>query len=284
MTLQRRLGRGLGGLLQSTVASDPTPEELRATTDLPVADIRPNPYQPRRLFDEGALLELRSSIQEHGLLQPIVVRRAVGGYEVVAGERRLRACKALGHERIPAIVREVDDAGMQTLALIENLQREDLNPLEKARALRSMMGAQNLTQEGVAVRVGKDRTTVANLLRLLELPEDVRVLVEEGRLSFGQARAILQATGDAKRSQLARWAVEKELSVRDVERFARLAPGAKQKARRPADAFLADIEGRLRRALGTKVRVSRRGSGGRIEIDYQDAAHLDTLLDRFGAT
>jgi ParB family chromosome partitioning protein len=283
MTLPRRLGRGLGGLIQSTVGAEPTAEEVQAAGELPVADIRPNPYQPRRVFDDVALRDLQASIAEHGLLQPIVVRRAAGGYEVVAGERRLRACKALGRERVAAVVREVDDAGMQTLALVENLQREDLNPLEKARALRAMMGAQALTQEAVAARVGKDRTTVANFLRLLELPDEVRALMEEGKLTFGQARAILQVAGDAKRTQLARLAVERDLSVRDVERYARLAPGAKRKAPRPADAFLGDIESRLRRALSTKVRVTRKGNGGRIEIEYQDPAHLDTLLERFGA-
>jgi ParB family chromosome partitioning protein len=280
MSVHRRLGRGLGGLLQSTVDAPATPEELRAASDLPITDLRPNPYQPRRVFDDAALQDLRASIAEHGLLQPIVVRRAPGGYEVIAGERRLRACKALGLERIPAIVREVDDAGMQTLALVENLQREDLNPLEMARALKAIMLTQGLTQEVVAGRVGKDRATIANLLRLLELPEDVRSLLDEGRLSFGQARAVLQVTGDTKRSQLARLAAERELSVREVERIARLTPGARPRSTKAVDPFLADLEQRLRVALGTKVRVSRKGKGGAIEIPYQDSAHLDDLLEK----
>src|SRR5262245_52536827 len=213
MNSPRRLGRGLGGLLQSTV-SDPTPEEVRASDEIPVADIRPNPFQPRRVFDDAALEELKASIAEHGLLQPIVVRRSpAGGYEVIAGERRLRASRLLGRATIRAVVRDVDDAGMQTLALVANLQGADLNPLGKARALRAMMGAQALTQEGVASRVGKDRVTIANLLRLLDLPEDVRLLVEEGKLSGGQAKAILQATTDERRSKIAALAVEKDWSV-----------------------------------------------------------------------
>ena len=164
MNVSKRLGRGLGGLLQSTVP-EPTAEEVRSSDSLPVEEVRTNPYQPRRNFDEAALAELKASIAEHGVLQPIVVRRGPQGYELVAGERRLRAAKALGLDRIPAVVRSVDDAAMQTLALVENLQREDLGPLEKARALRAMMSTQGLTQEGVADRVAKDRTTIANLMR-----------------------------------------------------------------------------------------------------------------------
>lgn len=280
----RRLGRGLGGLLQSTVA-EPTAEEAKAADTLPVDAIRANPYQPRRHFDEGALEELKASIAEHGLLQPIVVRRGpTGGYEIVAGERRFRASRALGHTQIRAIVRDVDDTGMQTLALVENLQRADLNPLEKARALKAMMTSQGLTQEGVAARVGKDRATIANFLRLLELPEDVRLLVEEGRLTTGQAKAILQIPTDGRRSQAAALAVEKQWSSREIERFAQLSPGAKRRPPKATDPFLRDLEDRLRRALSTAVRVRARGKGGTIEIDYADPIGLDALLDRLGAS
>ncbi|MFO0934112.1 MAG: ParB/RepB/Spo0J family partition protein [Planctomycetota bacterium] len=279
----RRLGRGLGGLLQSTVP-EPTAEEIKAADELPVEAIRANPYQPRRHFDPEALEELKASIQEHGLLQPIVVRKGpAGGYEIVAGERRFRASKLLGRTHVKAIVREVDDAGMQTLALVENLQRADLNPLEKARALKAMMSSQGLTQEGVAARVGKDRTTVANLLRLLELPEEVRVLLEDGRLTAGQAKAVLQIPGDAKRQQAAALAVEKGWSSREIERFARLAPGAKRRPAKAVDPFLRDLEERLRRALSAAVRVRSHGKGGTIEIDYADPVQLDALLDRLGA-
>jgi ParB family transcriptional regulator, chromosome partitioning protein len=283
MTLGKRLGRGLGGLLQSTVA-EPSVEEVRSSDSLPIAEIRTNPYQPRRNFDEGSLSELKASIAEHGILQPIVVRRGPQGYELVAGERRLRAARALGLERIPAVVRSVDDAAMQTLALVENLQREDLGPLEKARALKAMMSTQGLTQEGVADRVAKDRATIANLMRLLELPADVQELLDAGRLSAGQARAILQVQGDTRRSQLAQMVVERGLSVRDVERYARLMPGTKKKAggAPSADPFLADLENRIRLALSAKVAVKKKGRGGSITIQYGDAAQLDAILSRMG--
>jgi len=283
MTTPRRLGRGLGGLIQSTVP-EPTTEEVRRADEVAIDLVRANPYQPRRVFDPAALEELRTSIEEHGLLQPIVVRRGpTGGYEVVAGERRLRACRLLGHPTVRVVVRDVDDAGMQTLALVENLQRADLNPLEKARALKAMMSTQGLTQEGVAAKVGKDRTTVANLLRLLELPEEVRVLVEEGTLTAGQAKAVLQVPGEARRVQAARLAVEKGWTSREIERFAQLSPGAKRKAARAVDPYLRDIENRLRRALSAAVRLRARGGGGVIEIEYADAAQLDALLERMGA-
>jgi ParB family chromosome partitioning protein len=182
------------------------------------------------------------------------------------------------------VIREVDDAGMQTLALVENLQREDLNPIEKARALKAMMGALGLTQEAVAARVGKDRVTIANLVRILDLPEEVRGLIEEGKLSAGQARTILQVQTDAKRIQLARLAVERDLSVRDIERLARLSGGGrKRETREPRDPFVADLEDRIRRALSAKVRVKSKRRGGVIEIEYADAAELDALLERIGA-
>jgi len=283
MNVSKRLGRGLGGLLQSTVP-EPTAEEVRSSDSLPVEEVRTNPYQPRRNFDEAALAELKASIAEHGVLQPIVVRRGPQGYELVAGERRLRAAKALGLDRIPAVVRSVDDAAMQTLALVENLQREDLGPLEKARALRAMMSTQGLTQEGVADRVAKDRTTIANLMRLLELPADVQALVDTGKLSAGQARAILQVQGDTRRSQLAQLVVERGLSVRDVERYARLSPGTKKRPSGSAsvDPFLADLENRIRTALSAKVVIKKQGRGGSISIQYGDPAQLDAILSRMG--
>lgn len=284
MTLGKRLGRGLGGLLQSTVGAEPTAEEAKSADSLPIAEIRANPYQPRRHFDPESLAELQGSIREHGVLQPIVVRRGPAGYEVVAGERRLRACKALGMERIPCVVRSVDDASLQTLALVENLQRADLNPLEKARALRSMMASQGLTHEAAAEKVGKDRATITNLVRLLDLPEDVREWLEEGKLNAGQAKALLQVTGEARRSQLGRLAIDKDLSVRDIERYARLVSGGGRKSSsKVTDPFLADLEDRMRKALSAKVQVKAKGRGGLIQIEYHDATQLDALLEKFGA-
>jgi ParB family chromosome partitioning protein len=318
-TTIRRLGRGLGGLLQRTeleptpgagpapapaalddpgapraaapAASPPSapvasasPASADSGSAIRVEDVRPNPYQPRRAFDEAALADLRSSIAEHGVLQPIVVRRSAGGYELVAGERRLRACASLGLPTIPAVVREVDDAGMQTLALVENLQREDLNALEKARALRAMMTEQRLTQEEVSSRIGKDRATVANFLRLLDLPEEVKTLVEQGRLSGSQARAVLLAVGETQRTRLARLAADRDLSVRDVERLARLAsPKGSTRARPASNPFVADLEDRLRKALSAKVTIEARRKGGTIHVEYHDAEQLDALLEKMGA-
>jgi ParB family chromosome partitioning protein len=281
MSTVRRLGRGLSGLLQSTT-KEPTPEEAKSADSIALLDVRPNPYQPRLDFDEAALEELKSSIREHGVLQPIVVRRAAGGFEIVAGERRVRACRALGMERIPAVVREVDDAGMQTLALVENMQRQDLNAIERAKGLKAMMGAQSLTQEEVAGRVGKDRATVANLLRLLELPDEVRDLVAQGKLSAGHAKAVLQVASDPKRVQLARWIVERDLSVRQAEGYGRLMGKAPRGAKRGGgmDPFLADVAARLRRAVGLKVVIQAKGKGGIAAFHYASPAELDTLIER----
>lgn len=319
----KRLGRGLSGLLSRSADAVPpgggaSPAEPRgaapalggrlgpaspppvpgasgtvaasATDDgarrLPLSGIKPNPFQPRTAFDEAALQELADSIRAHGLLQPIVVRRGIAGYEVLAGERRLRAAKLAGLSEIPAIVRAATDEEMQTLALVENVQREDLNAMEKARALRSMMGNFSLTQEQVAERVGKARTTIANILRLLDLPGEIQRWVEEGRLSGAQARALLLIKGTEKRLSLARLAVELGLSVREIERRAAsesTAHGGPTKSAAQGDPFLADLAGRLQRALGAKVRLVPRGKGGRIEIRYQDAHDLDRLLETLKA-
>ena len=314
----KRLGRGLSGLLSRTAAptpassaaapaASPSPAafphvppgisnrmlgqlppasasaaqaEAGGVRALPLSAIKPNPYQPRTAFDEASLRELADSIRAHGVLQPIVVRRALGGYEVLAGERRLRAAKAAGLETIPAMLREATDEEMQTLALVENLQREDLNAMEKARALRAMMSNFGLTQDQVATRVGKARPTIANILRLLELGPEIQRWVEEGRLSGAHARAVLLAKGPERRLMLAKLAVELGLSVREVERRAASEGGtASGKAGGRSDPFLADLAKRLERALSTNVRLRPKGKGGKIEIRYHDAADLDRLLD-----
>jgi ParB family chromosome partitioning protein len=309
----KRLGRGLIGLITRTEPSPPAPEAPAAASPaappaggrlggaqlppgsgapiqppaprtLPVASIRPNPFQPRAAFDEAALQELADSIRAHGLLQPIVVRRSLAGYEVLAGERRLRAAKSIGLTEIPAVVRDATDEEMQTLALVENVQREDLNAMEKARALKAMLGNFGLTQDQVAARVGKARTTIANILRLLELPPEIQRWVEEGKLGGAHARALLLAKGLDRRLLLGRLAVELGLSVREIERRAASegVPGSRHRGAAPQDPFVADIAARLQRALSTNVRVVRRGKGGRIEIRYHDAGDLDRLLGILG--
>lgn len=289
----KRLGRGLGNLINRTEA-EATPAATRGlpsveadaagatngvVRQVPLADIRANPFQPRRTFDEAGLEELCASIREHGMLQPVVLRPAGGGFEIVAGERRFRAARSLGLERLPALVRTATDEEMQTLALVENLQREDLNAMEKSRALGAMMRNFALTQEDVAARVGKARTTIANLLRLQDLPVDVQQWVEEGKLTGAHARAVLQAKGDGRRLELARQAMERGWSVREIERRARTGPTVGKRKARPEDPYVRDLEDRLRRALSTDVRLKPKGKGGVLEIAYHDPDGLDRLLE-----
>ena len=280
---RRRLGRGLEALL------GPTREQAEregSLVELAVADIRPNPYQPRRDADPVALEELKASIRRAGLLQPVVVRaaRAEGGYELIAGERRLRACQALGWERIPAVRREVDDRTVLTLALIENLQRDDLSPVDEARGYDRLIAEFNLTQQDVAEAVGRDRSTVANALRLLRLPGAVLGLLHEGRLSVGHARALLGLEDPGAATALAKEAVDLGLSVRDVEDRVR---GGRAPVRRPRlkkglgqAPEVRRIEDALRRRLGTDVRVTLRSKGkGHIHVGFYSNDDLARLLE-----
>ena len=265
-------------------AEAPKAESKAATgvRQIAVGEVRPNPYQPRINFGDDDLDELKASIAEHGVLQPIVVRPAAVGFELIAGERRLRATTALGHAEIPAIVRRAADEEMQTLALVENLQRVDLNAMEKARALKAMMRNFGLTQEEVATKVGKARTSISNLVRLLELPAVIQDLVSEGHLSGSQARAVLLAHGVERRIALAKRAVKQGLTVRQIERLAKAERSGEREAAEP-DPYVADLEGRLREALGTRVQLKTRGKGGSIVIGYHDANELDRLLETLGA-
>src|SRR5204862_444161 len=242
---RRRLGRGLEALL------GPTREEAEregSLVELAIAEIRPNPYQPRRDVDPAALAELKASILKAGLLQPVVVRTAPGergsGFELIAGERRLRACQALGWDRIPAVKRDVDDRTVLTLALIENLQRDDLSPVDEARGYERLIAEFKLAQQDVADAVGRDRSTVANALRLLKLPEVVLQMLHEGQLSVGHARALLALEDPRIATNLAREAVAQGLSVRDVEDRVR---GGRAPERRP----------RMKRGLGGAPAVRR---------------------------
>jgi ParB family chromosome partitioning protein len=282
---RRRLGRGLEALL------GPTRDEAEregSLVELPIKDIRPNPFQPRKTVDPGALEELVSSIKQAGLLQPIVVRRAngasPGGYELIAGERRLRACQQLGWERIPAVQREADDRTLLTLALIENLQRDDLSPVDEARGYERLIAEFKLAQQDVADAVGRDRSTVANALRLLKLPEVVLQMLHEGHLSVGHARALLALEDPRIVTNLAREAVAQGLSVREVEDRVR---GGRAPERRPrmkrgvgAAPEVRRVEDALRRRLGTDVRVSLRAKGkGHIHVSFYSNDDLARLLE-----
>ena len=280
---RRRLGRGLEALL------GPTREEAEregSLVELPIHDIKANPFQPRKTVDPAALEELVSSIKQAGLLQPVVVRRAPvnGGYELIAGERRLRACQQLGWERIPAVQRDADDRTLLTLALIENLQRDDLSPVDEARGYERLIAEFKLAQQDVADAVGRDRSTVANALRLLKLPELVLQMLHEGHLSVGHARALLPLEDPRVVTNLAREAVAQGLSVREVEDRVR---GGRAPERRPrmkrglgAAPEVRRVEDALRRRLGTDVRVSLRAKGkGQIHVSFYSNDDLARLLE-----
>ncbi len=278
---RRRLGRGLEALL------GPTREDAErdgSLVELAVVDIRPNPFQPRQDVDPAALEELKASIRQAGLLQPIVVRPSGAGYELIAGERRLRACQALGWERIPAVKREVDDRTALTLALIENLQRDDLSPVDEARGYERLLAEFSLAQQDVADAVGRDRSTVANALRLLKLPAAVLTMLHEGHLSVGHARALLAVEDPRAAAQLAREAVAQGFSVREIEDRVR---GGRAPVRRPRlkrgvgqAPEVRRVEDALRRRLGTDVRVTLRAKGkGQIHVAFYSNDDLARLLE-----
>ena len=287
---EKRLGRGLEALLGPV--SREQAEASGALKELAVSSIRPNPFQPRTRLDEPALAELTASIEASGLLQPVVVRPRNGTYELIAGERRWRAVQRLGWRTVPAVVKDADDQTLLTLALIENLQRHDLSAIDEALGYQRLMDEFKMPQTEVARMVGRSRPAIANLLRLLRLPADVRALVHEGKLSEGHARALLTLDDPAAASRLAREAVEQGLSVRDVEARVRgdvpaaAAPvkgGLRLRKPHEPHAATADarrIEDALRKRLGTDVRVTARRRGrGLVSISYYSNDDLARLLE-----
>ncbi|MBV9719018.1 MAG: ParB/RepB/Spo0J family partition protein [Candidatus Eremiobacteraeota bacterium] len=283
---KRGLGRGLGALLGESAVPIASAHEV--VRDIPVSDIRPNPFQPRTSFDAGALDELKNSIAQYGVLVPIIVRRVDGGYELIAGERRWRACAALQRPTVSAIVRQSDDRQTLEFAIVENLQRENLNPLEEAAGFAHLIDEYGLTQEELARRLGKSRPTVANTLRLLGLSAAIKPMLLDGRLSAGHARALLAAPQES-RDALARRAVRDSLTVRALER---LATGGQRTKTPPAPRPLSPderaFEGRLRERFGTAVSILRAGRGGRIEFRFTSEDELirlgDLLLGDDGAS
>ncbi len=276
---RRALGRGLDALIPAGSAEVATNSGVTdvALLRIPVDRVRPNPFQPRQQFDDTELEELASSIRANGLLQPIVVRAKGAEYELVAGERRLRAAQRAGLQEIPAIVRQVGDHEALELALIENLQRSDLNPIEEARAYERLRDEFGLTQEQIAARVGKHRSTIANALRLLRLPQDLQDELAAGRLTAGHARALLSVDSPEEQRRLAREFLRTGASVRDAERRAQ--PARKQLP----DANWRAVEDELRRLLDTKVRLlPRRDGTGKLEIEYFSLDQLNALLTRLG--
>lgn len=280
---RKALGRGLGALLPDRARSDqadPSPQSEQSIHSLSVALIDPNPNQPRRVFRDTTIEELAQSIRSDGVIQPIVVRRHGDRYILVVGERRLRAAKLADLTEIPAIVRHIEQDRLLEVALIENIQREDLNPIEVATALRSMVQQLGLSHEQLAQRTGKDRTTITNLLRLLKLPKDLQHLVAERRISMGHARAILALDDEDHQRALGEKAAAQGLSVRQVERIVRdLNAPSREAESEEIDPNVAAAIQDLEQALGTRVRLVQRGQkgGGKIEIDYYSSDDLDRI-------
>jgi ParB family chromosome partitioning protein len=275
---RKALGKGIEALIPEA-PGEPVSGLVR---EIPVEEIERNEEQPRSRFVDETIRELASSIRTYGLVQPVIVRQlATGAYQLVAGERRLRAARLAGLDVVPAIVRDVDETGALELALVENLQREDLNPIDEARGYESLMELSGSTQSDVAERVGRDRSTVANSLRLLELPVEVQDLLVEGELSAGHGRALLSlGDADAIRAGASK-AVAKGLSVREVEALGRAGRPRKRAPRkkRTEDPVLRDWEERLQRALGTQVRIERMGKEGSIRIEYYSDEDLERILE-----
>jgi ParB family chromosome partitioning protein len=286
---KRGLGRGLSALLPTAAAPSPLRGEATARRtyfSAQIEEVYPGPEQPRVSFDEGELGELADSIKVHGVIVPLVVRpRPEGGYYLIAGERRWRAAQKAGLHEVPVVVQEVDSQIAFERALVENLQRSDLGPIEEATAFRRLVEEFGLTQEQVATRIGKDRTTVSNAIRLLKLPPSVRQMVEDDRLMMGHARALLGLDDAAAMERLARVVVAKGLSVRGAEALVkkeRAPDKAKPRKAAQKSASVRDLEERLTKSLGGPVTISEEepGKAGRIEIKYMNLDHLERLLDR----
>ena len=277
--MEKRLGRGLAQIIESSAQATPSIIHLRTE------QIRPSRYQPRQTFEPEKLEELKRSVKRHGIIQPVIVRPVAHGiYELVAGERRWRAAKELGLAEVPAIIRALDEQQTMEHSLIENLQREDLNPLEEAQALARLLSEFNYTQEQVADAVGKERSTVANLLRLLKLPTEIQHALREEKISEGHAKALLGVEPATKQLELFRVIVEKHLSVRQLEEAAGQWQPKARRRRRVPDPQLRALEEELKRVLGTKASIAARQRGGRIVIDYFSDEDLTRILQALGVS
>jgi len=287
---EKRLGRGLASLLGEDTIDErplqPSVSESPQTREIPVSSIKTNPMQPRRAFAERELSELADSVREMGILQPLIVRRTGESFELIAGERRLRAAQLAGLQTVPIVERETRDDDMLTLALVENLQRQDLNPIEKAKGFKALIEQFNLTQEAAAKRIGKDRSTIANFMRLLDLPESVQHIVSRGTLSMGHARALLSLKTSSAQQALALRTEDEGLSVREVERLVGQTVStkpARQPKQRPAKSpYLRDLEDRARERLGSKVTIDAQRGRGKLIIHFYSDDDLDRVLNVLG--
>ncbi len=281
----KSLGKGIGALFQDLADLEDVDVKNEQVIELSLNELRPNPYQPRKTFDETSLQELANSIEQSGVFQPIIVRKsAVKGYEIIAGERRFRASKLAQKERIPAIVRDFDEEAMMEVAVLENLQREDLNPLEEAEAYNMLMKNLQLTQAEVAARLGKSRPYIANYLRLLALPKLVKEMVQDDRLSMGQARTLLGLKNKEQILKLANRCVKENLTVRQLEQLVAAMNESKDKKKVPRmiqekPYYLRESEDRLMDKFGTSVAIHEKEGKGKIEIEYLSQSDLTRILD-----
>jgi len=276
--MSKRLGKGLDALITSLAI-----KEEDKIVEIPLAQLRANPYQPRKTFHEEAIKELAESIREHGVIQPIVVRQALRGFEIIAGERRFRASQLLGNATIPAVVRTYNDQQVMEIALIENVQREDLNSIEVAVAYQAIMNQFTLTQEELSLKVGKSRSHIANFLRLLGLPDEIKEHVSRGTLSMGHARALAGIKNETTRMDLADQCVAGEWSVRELEEAVQnLEDKTKVKTKSKAlkrDPFMESVEEELREKFQTTVRIKANKEKGKIELSYFGQSDLERLLE-----
>ena len=278
------LGRGLSALIpEAPVVVTPAAPERALDVDIDL--LRPNRFQPRTAMDDSRIEELSRSIKSQGVIQPIVVRKADKGYEIIAGERRWRASQMAGLLKVPVVVRDIPEERLLAVALIENIQREDLNPIEEATAYRRLADEYSMTQDQISDAVGKDRSTVANVMRLLKLPREVRENVGAGSLSMGHARALLSLPDEAAQLQVSREVVSRNLSVRETEGMVKKAvEPAKPREEVQKDVHTRAAEEKLRFALGTRVRIVRKGKGGRLEIDFGDENELHRIFEQLTET
>lgn len=276
MINKRGLGKGLGALI-------PENEEKiqNAVVDLKITDVEPNDKQPRKAFDDQALTDLAESIKEHGVVQPIIVRQVGNSYQIIAGERRWRASRLAGKKTIPAIVKECSNLEVMELALIENLQREDLNSIEEALAYKSLIEEYNMTQDEISKQIGKSRPAIANSLRLLQLPQEIKEMIASGKITQGHARALLAIEGERKQLDIADKIINQQLNVRQIEKLAKESKH-KEKNEKPADKYqleINELEEKLKSFLGTKVTIQHKNNKGKIEIEYYSNEELERIID-----
>lgn len=278
------LGRGLSALIPDVKIGETVVEKTGEILEIELSNIRQNKYQPRLNFKDETQKELIASIQEKGLIQPIIVRKIEDGYELIAGERRFRAAKSLGFEKIPAIIKSVSDEEALELSLIENIQREDLSPIEEAKAYERLTSVFNLTQDDIAKKVGKDRTTIANSIRLLKLPEDIQEKLSSGEISVGHAKVLLGLENPSDQRKIADQIIKDGLSVRDTEKAVlkiKEPPVHKRKMAYKDQQILA-LEEHIQKVLGTKVTICQGKKKGKIEIEYYSQDDLNRILEFFG--